>query len=61
MFSETFYTYIIATGSTLCAAMLAACYKSKCRNIDCWGLHIERDVEDETRIDTLKNTSSDKV
>jgi hypothetical protein len=42
-------------------------YKSKCKKVDCWGVHIERDIEAEEEIDEqtinkgLQSRSSEKL
>jgi hypothetical protein len=42
-------------------------YKSKCKRVDCWGVHIERDIEAEEELDEqtinkgLESRSSEKL
>lgn len=42
-------------------------YKSKCKKVDCWGVHIERDINAEEEIDEqiinkgLQSRSSEKL
>ena len=54
MLSEIFWNSFLVTASGLLLAIIAACYKSKCRNIKCCGIEIDRDVEGEEKIDTLE-------
>ena len=49
--SELFWNSVLVTSSALFLAVLAMLYKSKCKNIDCCGCHIERDVEAEEKYD----------
>ena len=54
MLSEIFWTTFVTTMSGLILAMIAACYRSKCKNIKWCGIEIDRDVEGEEKIDTLE-------
>lgn len=42
-------------------------YKSKCKRVDCWGVHIERDIDAEEELDEqiinkgLQSRSSEKL
>ena len=42
-------------------------YKSKCKKVDCWGVHIERDINAEEELDEqtinkgLESRSSEKL
>ena len=42
-------------------------YKSKCKKVDCWGVHIERDINAEEELDEqtinkgLQSRSSEKL
>ena len=42
-------------------------YKSKCKRVDCWGVHIERDIDAEEELDEqvinkgLETRSSEKL
>jgi hypothetical protein len=51
MLSEIFYSMLVTTSSGLLLAIIAACYKSKCRHIRLGCIEIERDVEAEEEID----------
>lgn len=60
MLSEVFYTFLI---SSLCALVLAVSrmlYKSKCSVIRCCGCEIDRNVDDETKIDLRSNSKDEE-
>lgn len=49
------YTMIllfIGSGTTILTLILAACYKSKCKRINCCGMEVERDIVSEIRQDS---------
>lgn len=54
LFSEGLISGFYITVFGFLGAVLAVCYKSKCRKIACCGIVIERDVEGEEKIDTLE-------
>lgn len=54
MLSEIFWNSLLITSSGLFLAVIAACYKSKCRTIRCCGIEIDRDVEGEEKIDEIE-------
>jgi hypothetical protein len=54
MLSEIFWNSFLVTASGLLLAIIAACYKSKCRYIKCCGIEIDRDVEGEEKIDAIE-------
>ena len=31
--------------------LISICYKSKCKKFDCLGIHIERDIDNEEKLD----------
>lgn len=31
--------------------LISMCYKSKCKKFDCLGIHIERDIDNEEKLD----------
>ena len=49
MLSEVFYTFVISSGIGLIVLVAKLIFKSKCKNIDCCCIHIERDIESETK------------
>lgn len=52
--SEIFYSNLVMTCSGIILAMIALCYKSKCRHIKCCGCEVERDVRVEEEIDEME-------
>jgi len=54
MLSEVFWNSFVITVSGVLLAVIAACYKSKCRSIKCCGLEIERDTDAEEQIDEIE-------
>jgi hypothetical protein len=66
LFSEGLISGFYITVFGFLGAVLAVCYKSKCRKIACCGIVIDRDVEGEEKIDTLEiakrtSTASDTI
>ena len=59
MLSEVFYSLLISTLSAMVLAVARMLYKSKCSVIRCCGCEIDRNVDDETRID-LRSDSKDE-
>ena len=55
MLSEIFWTTFITTMSGLILAIIAACYKSKCRYIKLGCIEIDRDVDGEEKIDAIEH------
>lgn len=65
IFSETFFMFCITSGIGFILALAKALYKSKCKSCNiCFGLvNVERDTENEEKIDELqlqKNSSKDE-
>ena len=54
MLSETFYVFVVATGSALIGLVLKLCYDSKCTDIDCLCLKIKRNTVGEIEEDKYK-------
>ena len=52
-FDAIFFTFLITTVCALLLALAKMCYKSKCTNIKCCGIEIQRDVITEEKEDTL--------
>lgn len=59
MLSEVFFSLLISTVSALVLALGRMIYKSKCTVIRCCCCQIDRDTQDETRID-LRSNSKDE-
>jgi hypothetical protein len=52
--SESFYFYLVSSISSFLIVGLGFCYKSKCKNIKCCGLEVNRDVEIEQKEDEIE-------
>jgi hypothetical protein len=62
-FSEVFWTSFYTASMAFLLGVGRMCYKSKCASIDCYGVHILRDVETEEDYDEkqLKEMKTTKV
>ncbi len=64
MLSEVFWTFLITSVIGLIMGVVRMLYKSKCRTFSCCGLHVDRDVAGEEKLDELvvmrRNTEEDK-
>ena len=60
--SETFWVSFITIGAGLITACLGLCYKSKCSECDCFGVHLKRDIKSEVKEDLaqIKKSSVDE-
>ena len=56
MLSEVFLSFLITSCCGLVLAIARMLYKSKCSVIRCCGCEIDRNVDDETRIDLRSNS-----
>ena len=52
-FDDTFFLTLTGILIGFCGLTARMCYKSKCKTIDCFGLHIVRDTEEEEKIDEI--------
>jgi hypothetical protein len=53
-FDDTFFLTLAGIVVGLVGLSIRFCYRSKCKTIDCWGLHIVRDVENEEKLDEME-------
>ncbi len=62
--------FIVLINSTVIVILklISMCYKSKCKKFDCLGIHIERDIDNEEKLDEQelaksisRGASSDKI
>jgi hypothetical protein len=64
MFTEIFFTFLITSVIGCFIGITRMLYKSKCKSVDCCGLHIDRDVAGEEKLDEMtvmrRNTEEDK-
>jgi hypothetical protein len=49
--SEPMFIILITSLSGIVMKYISMCYKSKCASIDCWGIHIIRDITVEAEED----------
>lgn len=49
--NETVFIVLITSMSGIIMKLISMCYKSKCQSIDCFGIHILRDVIIEEEFD----------
>ena len=55
--SETFWIAFVSTMSASCLVTVRWCYRSKCTNVKCCGIEIERDVHTEEDLDMQQPSS----
>ena len=53
MFTEIFFTFLITSVIGCFIGITRMLYKSKCKSVDCCGLHIGRDVAGEEKLDEM--------
>lgn len=63
MLTEPLIIILITSITGLLMKLISMCYKSKCASIDCYGVHILRDViieedYDEQQLKEMKKTNS---
>jgi hypothetical protein len=56
--SETFYITLLTTASATLLVIVRWCYRSKCSHIKCCGIEIDRNVEEEEKIDIERQDST---
>jgi hypothetical protein len=52
-FNSVFWLTLSGVLIGFCGLTARMCYKSKCKTIDCFGLHIVRDTDAEEKIDEI--------
>jgi hypothetical protein len=52
-FNSVFWLTLSGVLIGFCGLTARMCYKSKCKTIDCFGLHIVRDIDAEEKIDEI--------
>ena len=55
--SETFWIAFVSTMSASCLVTVRWCYRSKCTNVKCCGIEIQRDVAGEESLDRFQPPS----
>ena len=53
MLSEVFWTFLITSVIGLIMGVVRMLYKSKCKTFSCCGLHVDRDVAGEEKLDEM--------
>ena len=61
MFSEIFYSFLITSIIGCSLGVVRMLYKSKCQEVNCWGLKIKRNVALEEKADELEMQIKSKV
>ena len=61
MFSEIFYSFLITSIIGCSLGIMRMLYKSKCEEVNCWGLKIKRNVALEEKADELELQMKGKV
>ena len=61
IFDDTFWLTLAGILVGLCGLSIRFCYRSKCKTIDFCGVHIERDIEMEEKIDEIEMARGDET
>jgi hypothetical protein len=61
IFDDTFWLTLAGLLFGIIGLGIRMCYRSKCRTVDCLGLHIVRDVDVEGDIDLQTSNEEDEV
>ena len=66
--NDAMFIVLINSSVIVILKLISMCYKSKCKKFDCLGIHIERDIDNEEKLDEqeiaksiLRVASSDKL
>ena len=66
--NDALYIVLINSTVVIVLKLISMCYKSKCKKFDCLGIHIERDIDNEEKLDEQeiaksisRGASSDKL
>jgi hypothetical protein len=64
--SEPLFIILITSISGIIMKLISMCYKSKCKSIDCFGIHIVRDIiteeeYDEKELKEFRKNDSTKI
>jgi hypothetical protein len=65
--NDALFIVLINSVVIIVLKIISMFYKSKCKKVDCWGVHIERDIEAEEELDEqtinkgLESRSSEKL
>ena len=66
--NDALFIVLINSVVVIVLKLISMCYKSKCKKFDCLGIHIERDIVNEEKLDEQeiakslpRGVSSDKI
>lgn len=65
--NDALFIVLINSIVVIILKIISMFYKSKCKRVDCWGVHIERDIDAEEELDEqtinkgLQNRASEKL
>jgi hypothetical protein len=65
--NDALFIVLINSIVVIILKIISMFYKSKCKKVDCWGVHIERDIAAEEELDEqiinkgLQSRSSEKL
>ena len=66
--NDVLFIVLINSVVVIVLKLISMCYKSKCKKFDCLGIHIERDIDNEEKLDEQeiaksisRGVSSDKL
>jgi hypothetical protein len=66
--NDALFIVLINSVVVIVLKLISMCYKSKCKKFDCLGIHIERDIDNEEKLDEQeiaksisRGASSDKL
>jgi hypothetical protein len=49
--NDAMFIVLINSSVIVILKLISMCYKSKCKKFDCLGIHIERDIDNEEKLD----------
>ena len=49
--NDALFIVLINSVVVIVLKLISMCYKSKCKKFDCLGIHIERDIDNEEKLD----------
>ena len=66
--NDALFIVLINSVVVIVLKLISMCYQSKCKKFDCLGIHIERDIDNEEKLDEQeiaksisRGASSDKL
>ena len=49
--NDAMFIVLVNSSVIVILKLISMCYKSKCKKFDCLGIHIERDIDNEEKLD----------